>query len=58
MRIEDYIITEKDGRFGLSLKDGTVITECVYDEVRPKGDTFRCRLYKHIDTVDVSNGRC
>jgi len=58
MKREDYIITEKDGRFGLSLTDGTVITECVYDEVRPMSDSFRCRLYKHVDTIGVSDGKC
>jgi len=56
MKREDYIITEKDGRFGLSLKDGTVITECVYDEIRHLGDSFVCRFYDKIDVINISDG--
>jgi hypothetical protein len=52
----DYVITEKKGRYGLSLKDGKKITPCVYDEIRPTGDDFTCRIWKNWDRVEIENG--
>jgi hypothetical protein len=57
MEKKDFIIKEKDGRFGLSLANGQEITPVVYDEILEKDDEYLCRIWKNLDSVDISTGK-
>jgi hypothetical protein len=57
MEKKDFIIKEKDGRFGLSLTNGQEITPVVYDEILEKENEYLCRIWKNLDSVDISTGK-
>ena len=55
-KVKDYIVTKENGRYGLSLKSGEIVTPCVYDEITPKDYYFLCRIWKNSDYVYFKDG--